>query len=202
MAFAVSLHFNSEIADAISARWARLANAGVSSSMPDLRFPPHVTLAVYDDLVVEAAVASLDRIFGKADQITVTLTDFSTFGAGSGVCYAALASSPDLMRLHATSLVRPAKPAGHIIKRDAGHLIVPWQRACRMPDWIRRKIYFKRIGGRLRAHSRRRRWLSLCRLLNSSAGPWSLLPVPAARPEPLAHVLRRRSDHAHRFLVP
>ena len=102
MAFAVSLHFNSEVADAISARWARLADAGVSSSMPDLRFPPHLTLAVYDDLVVEAAVASLDRIFGNADQITVTLTDFSTFGAGSGVCYAALASSPDLMRLHAT----------------------------------------------------------------------------------------------------
>jgi 2'-5' RNA ligase len=102
MAFAVSLHFNSEMADAILARWARLANAGVSSSMPDLRFAPHVTLAVYDDLVVEAAVASLDRIFGNADQITVTLTDFSTFGAGSGVCYAALASSLDLMRLHAT----------------------------------------------------------------------------------------------------
>jgi 2'-5' RNA ligase len=69
--------------------------------MPDLKFPPHVTLAVYDKLAVDAAVASLDRVFGNIDQMTVTLTGFSTFGAGSGVCYAALASSPDLMRLHA-----------------------------------------------------------------------------------------------------
>jgi len=69
--------------------------------MLDLRYPPHVTLAVYDALAVDAAVASLDRAFDNVSQMPVTLTDFSTFGTGSGVCYAALAPSPDLMRLHA-----------------------------------------------------------------------------------------------------
>jgi len=102
MAFAVTLLFRAEIADAISVRWKQLADAGLSSSMLDLGYPPHVTLAVYDELAVDAAVASLDRVFDKVGQMTVTLTDFSTFGAGSGVCYAALAPSPDLMQLHAT----------------------------------------------------------------------------------------------------
>jgi 2'-5' RNA ligase len=102
MAYAVSLLFNSEIADAVSARWQRLADAGLSRSMGDLGYQPHLTLAVYDALAVEAASAALDRAFDNVDRIPVTLTGFSTFRAGSGVCYAALASSPDLMRLHAT----------------------------------------------------------------------------------------------------
>jgi 2'-5' RNA ligase len=102
MAFAVSLLFNSEIAAAISARWKQLADAGISSSMLDLKYPPHVTLAVYDELSVDAAVASLHRVLHNVDQIAVTLACLSTFGSGSGVCYAALAPSPDLVRLHAT----------------------------------------------------------------------------------------------------
>jgi 2'-5' RNA ligase len=104
MAFGVSLLFNSEIANVISARWKQLADAGISSSMLDLKYPPHVTLAVYDELAVDAAVASLDRIFHNFDQIAVALAGLSTFGSGSGVCYAALAPSPDLMRLHATTI--------------------------------------------------------------------------------------------------
>jgi 2'-5' RNA ligase len=104
MAFAVSLLFNSDIATAISARWKRLADAGISSSMLDLNYPPHVTLAVYDELSVDAAVASLDQFLHNVDQIEVTLTGLSTFGSGSGVCYAALAPSPDLMGLHATTI--------------------------------------------------------------------------------------------------
>ena len=102
MAFGVNLLFNSEMADEISDRWIRLAEAGVSSSMLDLIYPPHVTLAVYDELHVTAAVAALDRIYENAEPMVVTLTGLSTFGPGSGVCYATLAPSPDLMRLHAT----------------------------------------------------------------------------------------------------
>jgi len=104
MAFAVSLLFNSQIASAISACWKRLADAGISSSMLDLKYPPHVTLGVYDELAMDAAVAALDRVFHNVDQIAVTLAGLSTFGSGSGVCYAALAPSPDLIRLHATAI--------------------------------------------------------------------------------------------------
>jgi 2'-5' RNA ligase len=104
MAFAVTLLFSAETADAISARWMQLADAGLSRSMFDLNYPPHVTLAVYDALAVDMAVAALDRAFDNVGQIPVSLTGFSTFGAGSRVCYAALAPSPGLMRLHAATV--------------------------------------------------------------------------------------------------
>lgn len=110
MAYAVSLLFNSETAEAISARWMRLADAGISRSMLDLGYPPHLTLAVYDALAVGIAAAALDRVFDKMDQMAVTLTGLATFGAGSGVCYAALAPSPELVRLHAAAVDAVGEP--------------------------------------------------------------------------------------------
>jgi 2'-5' RNA ligase len=101
MAYAVSLLFNPEVAAAVSARWQRLADAGLSRSMLDLGYQPHVTLAVFDRLNVDAAAASLHGIFKDAASLEATLNGIATFGAGSGVCYAALAPSPDLIRLHA-----------------------------------------------------------------------------------------------------
>jgi len=46
MAYAAVLLFNSDLAEAMSRRWSRLADAGMSRSMLDLGYPPHVTLAV------------------------------------------------------------------------------------------------------------------------------------------------------------
>jgi 2'-5' RNA ligase len=101
MAYAVNLLFNSSLANVVSERWTWLADADVSRSMLDLGYPPHVTLAVYDALRVDVATAALDRVFENVDQMAVTLTNVTTFGDGSDVVYAALAPSPDLMRLHA-----------------------------------------------------------------------------------------------------
>ncbi len=101
MAYAVNLLFNASLADNVCEHWMRLADTGVSRSMLDLGYPPHVTLAVYDMLRADVAIAALDRIFENVDQMAVTLTGVTTFGGGSGVVYAALAPSPDLMRLQA-----------------------------------------------------------------------------------------------------
>ena len=110
MGFAVCLLFDPEVAAAMSARWDLLAAAGISRSMLDLGYPPHVTLAVYDELDVAPAVVSLDRAFGGVAQVPVTLTGFSTFGAGSGVCYAAVAPSPELNSLQARVLAVVGEP--------------------------------------------------------------------------------------------
>ena len=137
MAFALSLLLNPEIADAVSARWTRLADAGLSKSMLDLNYPPHVTLAVYDALAVDAAVASLDRAFDNVGQIPVTLTDFSTFGTGSGVCYVALAPSLDLMRLHAATVAAISSAVAANIERlrAKGRLAdLAWWQA--QLDWV------------------------------------------------------------------
>jgi 2'-5' RNA ligase len=99
MAYAVSLLFNADVTDVIAAHWRRLANANLSRSMLDIEFPPHVTLTVYETLRTDVATAALDRVFENVDQMAVTLTGVTTFGAGSGVLYAALSPSGDLMRL-------------------------------------------------------------------------------------------------------
>jgi hypothetical protein len=104
MAYAVALLFNAELSKAIGTCWRRLADAGLSRSMLDLGYEPHVTLAVYDTLDVDAAVASLDLIFSEVRPIDAKLSDVASFGAGSGVCCATLGPSPDLMRLHARTI--------------------------------------------------------------------------------------------------
>ena len=104
MAYAVTLLFDAEIATAIAARWELLAAAGVSRSMLDLGYSPHVTLVVHDGPIDAGAAVALDRVFAQAGRMAVTLSGVTTFGLGSGVCYAALATSPDLMRLHARTV--------------------------------------------------------------------------------------------------
>ena len=101
MAFAISLLFDTRTADAVEEQWERLADAGISRSMIDLDFPPHVTLAVYDKLRGDAAIAVLDGAFIRLNTMRVELTAISTFEAGSGVLYVALAQSADLVKLHA-----------------------------------------------------------------------------------------------------
>src|SRR3984957_21208711 len=93
MAYAVSLLFNADVTDVIAAHWRRLADADLSRSMLDNGFHPHVTLTVIDTLRKDVATAALDRVFENADQMAVTLTGVTTFGAGSGVLYAALSPS-------------------------------------------------------------------------------------------------------------
>jgi 2'-5' RNA ligase len=104
MAYAVSLLFDGSLADAVAQHWMRLADANVSRSMPDLGYPPHVTLAVYDMLRTDVAAVALDRVFESASRMAVTLTGVATFGTGSGVLYAALDASPELQRLQAATV--------------------------------------------------------------------------------------------------
>lgn len=104
MAFALSLLLDDGLTGAVAAQWRRLADAGLSRSMLDLGYPPHVTLAVYDELKAQRAAITLDEVFANGARFEVTLTGVATFGAGSGVVYAALAPSPNLARLHATAL--------------------------------------------------------------------------------------------------
>lgn len=103
MAYAVNLLFNHSLADAVAERWRRLADTGLSRSMLNLGYPPHVTLTVYDTLDADVATVALDQVFEKVARMFVMLTNVTTFGAGSGVLYAALEPSPDLMRLHAVT---------------------------------------------------------------------------------------------------
>ena len=79
--------------------------------MLDLGYPPHVTLAVFDHLDANVAAAALDDVLKRIGQFEVALTGIATLGSGSGACYAALAPSSDLHRLHETVLATIGEPA-------------------------------------------------------------------------------------------
>lgn len=100
MALAVSLLLSADLAGAVSQRWDRLADAGLSRSMLELGYAPHVTLAVFDRLDARVVAGALEDVLGRQSRFPVTLTGIATFGPGSGVCYAALAPSAELVRLH------------------------------------------------------------------------------------------------------
>jgi 2'-5' RNA ligase len=104
MAYAVSLLLDAAISASVATCWRRLAEAGLSRSMLDLGYVPHVTLAVFDDLDVRAAIAGLDGILAAPPRMDMTLSRITSFGAGGGVVYAALAPSAELSALHETVL--------------------------------------------------------------------------------------------------
>jgi 2'-5' RNA ligase len=155
MAFAVTLLFDAATAAAIAARWELLAAAGVSRSMLDLGYSPHVTLVVHDGAIDAGAADALDRVFAQVDRMAVTLSGVTTFGAGSGVCYAAMAPSPDMMRLHARTVnamddaCRPHYQTGRwtphcTLATDMSDLDMGRANALLDPDWRPLEGFFER----------------------------------------------------------
>ena len=57
MALALSLRFDAETSAAVRRLWQELADAGISSDMLDLGYPPHLTLLVMDDEQLAAMLA-------------------------------------------------------------------------------------------------------------------------------------------------
>lgn len=104
MAFAVSLLFDDGLTGSVATHWQRLADAGLSRSMPDLGYQPHVTLAVFDHVEPKRASATLDDVFRTIASFEVTLARIATFGPGSGVVYALPSPSQKLADLHGAVL--------------------------------------------------------------------------------------------------
>ncbi|MGO4716492.1 2'-5' RNA ligase family protein [Bradyrhizobium sp. 2TAF24] len=100
MAYAISLLLDDNAADRIRWHWQLLAATGLSRSMLELGYAPHLTLAVCDQLDVAAAEHALEQLFAGRSVIDVALTVVETFAA-SGVIFAALAESAELRQLQA-----------------------------------------------------------------------------------------------------
>lgn len=101
MAYAISLLLDDAAAARVRWHWDLLAATKLSRSMPELGYVPHVTLAVCDEIDVAAAQAALDAVFAGRPALDIALTVVQTFGAASGVLYAALAESSELRQLQA-----------------------------------------------------------------------------------------------------
>jgi 2'-5' RNA ligase len=96
MAFAVELALDRESAGPVRALWRRMAEAGIRF-MADSGADPHVSLAIWDRLNVERAIAEVTTLATATAPVATTFTAVRAFGAE--VVYLACAPSARLVDL-------------------------------------------------------------------------------------------------------
>lgn len=131
MGLAISLLFDAVATASVREIWHRMAELGISSSMLDLHYPPHLTLIVVED---DAAAASLDLALpelAQAARLNLTLgppgrfegTDVVWLGAGGAGLFELQAQAAALVRLDAIQPhYRPGSWVPHVTLQTAGHV--------------------------------------------------------------------------------
>ena len=79
--------------------WQKLADAGISSSMPDHGSRPHVTLGAFEDLEIEATINRLAQFFTNAPLPEITFDVLASFPA-TGVLHCTPTVTSALLALH------------------------------------------------------------------------------------------------------
>ena len=96
MAFAVELALDRESAGAVRALWRRMAEAGIRF-MAESGAGPHLSLAIWDRLSIEHAIAEVTALAAATLPVPVTFTEVRAFGAE--VVYLACEPSSRLVEL-------------------------------------------------------------------------------------------------------
>ncbi|HZD24901.1 MAG TPA: 2'-5' RNA ligase family protein [Alphaproteobacteria bacterium] len=151
MTHAIVLALEPGSAAMVEGLWHRLAEAGLSHSMPDLDYPPHLTLTVLDGPVEEAALraafkAMLDGApISELGEASLPVTGLGLFPGPRCVLWAAAAVPPALAALHRR--LHAALPASHedyrpgrwlphlTLADDLDAAMVPAAMAALLPHW-------------------------------------------------------------------
>jgi 2'-5' RNA ligase len=99
MAFAISLKAVNDTADPIRALWQEVARFESPPSMVALGYPPHLTLAVYDDIPLVQASDVLREAFAGRPALRLTFTKLHFFDDPL-VLWAEPSPSADLTHAH------------------------------------------------------------------------------------------------------
>jgi 2'-5' RNA ligase len=113
MAYAISLLLDEPSASVIRRYWSVLAEAGVSRSMLDLAYPPHVTLRVHDELDAGAAAQKIDSTLAPVQNLEFSFEGLGTFEAEGAVLHALAAATSELLAVHdaiASAVSEPCRP--------------------------------------------------------------------------------------------
>jgi 2'-5' RNA ligase len=79
MAFAISLKAANNTAGSIKALWKEVAHLESPQSMAALGYPPHLTLAVYDDIPLDLLRIALREAFAGTSPLRLTFTRLRSF---------------------------------------------------------------------------------------------------------------------------
>ena len=101
MPYAVEMFLNPKCEAAIRAVWHRLADAGIESSLLDIRSRPHLTLAIFDEVRLEEMEPGLESFARDIPPFPVAFWSLGAFGAPRGVVVLAAGVTQRLLEIHA-----------------------------------------------------------------------------------------------------
>ena len=101
MPIAIGVSATNNSAEAIRALWTEVSRLEEHPSMATLGHPPHVTLAVYDDVAAERLKVVLDEVFAGAAAVRLTFNRLRFFDSVPLVLWAEPAPSQALVDAHA-----------------------------------------------------------------------------------------------------
>jgi 2'-5' RNA ligase len=100
MAIGVSAWFDSATESAIRAMWKQLADAGVSRTLHDGPYRPHVTLAVFETIDREAFVPAIRQHLSSLRPLPVVFAGLGIFLNDPLTVYLSVTPSDRLLHLH------------------------------------------------------------------------------------------------------
>ena len=85
MPYAVNIRSEHASAASIRSLWDRCASLEQAPSMQSLQYPPHLTLAVYDDIAPDALIDAFDAALGDLPPLTIRFERLGYFDAPHAV---------------------------------------------------------------------------------------------------------------------
>jgi 2'-5' RNA ligase len=115
MSFAISLKAVNDTAEPIRALWDQVSLLEEAPSMVALNYPPHITLAIYDDVAPHLLTAALRRGVTEASALRLTFTRLRFFDSDPLVLWADPSPSPALTEAYAAvhAYIDPAQCHPH-----------------------------------------------------------------------------------------
>ncbi len=101
MSYAVELYVDPATETIVRQVWDRLAEAGVSASMRESGYCPHVSLVVSDDLDLEGAGAALEALARRQPPFELTFSYLGVFRTSEATVFLGVTATRTLLALHA-----------------------------------------------------------------------------------------------------
>jgi len=100
MALAINIRSDNESSNRIRGLWKKSSTFEESASMEKLNYPPHITLAIYDDVDEKVLTDALKSTFCKKSSIKLSFNRVDFFDVHPLVLYAKPELTQELLSLH------------------------------------------------------------------------------------------------------
>ena len=98
MAYAINIRSDDASSSVIRALWGKCSALEDSPSMEALNYPPHITLAIYDDIGVDTLIATVESVFEGVERMRIRFDKLGYFEGPDAIILWAAPVLPDVAR--------------------------------------------------------------------------------------------------------